>query len=269
MSQDSFVAVRRSPGAPPALWGGFVLFLALVVGISWIARARSPLRTFAAPGVQVIALEDYRFAPKRLVWHAGETITVKLVNAALPPTGHEHEIMIGQAAAMRSGPLGVLPGHGFNVPFFGSTRIEVLDARGVKMIMAPNLKVLGGDLEPMAMGGMAGVDMAMPGEKAAPEGGGDHAEPPAAMDMGGMAMAMQMYVGRWVSAAEREELAKSMDEMRGDNMFLIAPGGSLTIRFTVPEKGGLWEIGCFAGEGSHYIAGMRALVQVVGREGGH
>jgi plastocyanin len=47
-----------------------------------------------------------------------------------------------------------------------------------------------------------------------------------------------------------------------DFMAVIDPGGSLTFSFTVPDKPGDWEFGCFQQEGQHYLNGMKGVLTV-------
>lgn len=48
-----------------------------------------------------------------------------------------------------------------------------------------------------------------------------------------------------------------------DFMAVVDPGGSLTFRFTVPDRPGTWEFGCFQQDGQHYLNGMKGTVTVV------
>lgn len=50
-----------------------------------------------------------------------------------------------------------------------------------------------------------------------------------------------------------------------DFMAVVAPRGSLTFRFQVPDRPGEWEFGCFAQDGQHYLNGMRGVVTVAAR----
>lgn len=50
-----------------------------------------------------------------------------------------------------------------------------------------------------------------------------------------------------------------------DFMAVVAPRGSLTFRFQVPDRPGDWEFGCFAGDGQHYLNGMKGVVTVTAR----
>ncbi len=43
---------------------------------------------------------------------------------------------------------------------------------------------------------------------------------------------------------------------------VVAAGGSVTFTFTVPNKVGRWEYGCFQQTGAHYRNGMHGLVEV-------
>lgn len=60
-------------------------------------------------------------------------------------------------------------------------------------------------------------------------------------------------------------LAKgAMNMSQGESfMPVMGPQGRLTISFTVPDKPGVWEFGCFQQSGQHFLNGMRGKVNVV------
>lgn len=43
----------------------------------------------------------------------------------------------------------------------------------------------------------------------------------------------------------------------------LTPGGTATIRFTVPDRPGTWTYGCFDGSGEHFLNGMRGTVTIL------
>lgn len=49
------------------------------------------------------------------------------------------------------------------------------------------------------------------------------------------------------------------------NLMLVlrGDGGTLTLTFTVPNRPGRWEFGCFAQDSQHFLNGMRGTVDVV------
>ncbi|MCL5012499.1 MAG: twin-arginine translocation signal domain-containing protein [Firmicutes bacterium] len=49
----------------------------------------------------------------------------------------------------------------------------------------------------------------------------------------------------------------------GDFSPTLKPGGSLHISFTVPNKPGIWDYGCFVQEYIHYRTGMRGKVRIL------
>ncbi|MBI2774337.1 MAG: hypothetical protein HYX56_07590 [Chloroflexi bacterium] len=54
-----------------------------------------------------------------------------------------------------------------------------------------------------------------------------------------------------------------MDEPSDIGMMLVDKGGSpVTLVFTVPDKVGEWEMGCFEDDGTHYDEGMKGKVIV-------
>jgi plastocyanin len=59
--------------------------------------------------------------------------------------------------------------------------------------------------------------------------------------------------------------AQAMTRPGMDFMAVVAPRGSLTFRFQVPDRPGDWELGCFAGDGQHYLNGMKGVVTVTSR----
>jgi len=271
---------------------GVSLLVLLVLALLGLGLSR--LRTLPAlyagtleagkPGAFTLVMRDYRFFSDRMQWRTGEQVTLRIVNASQAIPGKDHEFMIGSTPALNAGPLGLEPGHGFRLPFFGDTQIEILEAKGLKMAMATNLKVSAGGLEavPMNMGGPGpeGTGAAMPGMDMGGQGGGPPSAPQgqqmpgmempstAGGGMAGMAMGLQMYLNQSLPQQERRDLSEEMGNMSGDNMFLLAPGGSVTLRFRVPDRPGLWQFGCFAGEGQHYLNGMDGTIAVMVNGGG-
>jgi plastocyanin len=47
-----------------------------------------------------------------------------------------------------------------------------------------------------------------------------------------------------------------------DFMAVVDPGGSLRLSFTVPDRPGDWEFGCFQQDGQHYLNGMKGVLTV-------
>ncbi len=49
----------------------------------------------------------------------------------------------------------------------------------------------------------------------------------------------------------------------GDFSPTLQPGGSIKLSFTVPDKPGLWQFGCFVQEYIHYRTGMRGTINIL------
>ena len=49
----------------------------------------------------------------------------------------------------------------------------------------------------------------------------------------------------------------------GDFSPTLQPGGSLTLTFTVPNKPGIWQFGCFVQEFIHYRDGMKGVINIL------
>ncbi len=49
----------------------------------------------------------------------------------------------------------------------------------------------------------------------------------------------------------------------GDFSPTLQPGGSIKLSFTVPDKPGLWDFGCFVQEYIHYRTGMRGQINII------
>lgn len=43
----------------------------------------------------------------------------------------------------------------------------------------------------------------------------------------------------------------------------LKPGGTITLKFTVPNKPGTWDYGCFVQGYMHYLAGMRGTINIL------
>lgn len=54
-----------------------------------------------------------------------------------------------------------------------------------------------------------------------------------------------------------------MGEMMNQFMAVFSPGASLTLSFTVPDKPGDWEFGCFQQDGQHFLNGMHGTISIL------
>ncbi len=120
-----------------------------------------------------------------------------------------------------------------------------------------------GQAQDGAMAGGSGAGGAMTGGDSGAGGmsGDGMGSSGAAGGMGGMAMDMFMskdLVGKLEPEAE---------DMKGNFMLVVQPGGRFTMSFTVPDKPGEWTYGCFQQSGEHFLNGMKGTVTILPREG--
>lgn len=54
----------------------------------------------------------------------------------------------------------------------------------------------------------------------------------------------------------------------GDFSPTLEPGGSIDLTFTVPNKPGVWQYGCFVQQYIHYMAGMRGTIDILPAKSG-
>lgn len=114
----------------------------------------------------------------------------------------------------------------------------------------------------MAGGSDAGTGMPSDGSSAGgmPGNGMDGA----AGGMGGMGgMAMDMFMSKDLVG----KLEPEAEDMKGNYMLVVQPGGRFTMSFTVPDKPGEWTYGCFQQSGEHFLNGMKGTVTILPREG--
>lgn len=76
--------------------------------------------------------------------------------------------------------------------------------------------------------------------------------------------AMDMYISKDLEGQVEPE----MEEMSGNFMLVLEPGGSFTMTFTVPDEPGTWTYGCFQQTGEHFLNGMRGTITVLPASGG-
>ena len=94
-------------------------------------------------------MDDYWFSPERLVWRAGETITITILNRSSSQPGAAHEIMFGRRPLREDGILGPVQGDGFEEQLLDGVTIELLAGDGVTMIMAEEARLAG--VDPMSL----------------------------------------------------------------------------------------------------------------------
>lgn len=115
---------------------------------------------------------------------------------------------------------------------------------------------------------MPGMQMPTPtpGMAGIPMGPG----PTPTAEMGGMPMAPSPPAGPSEAPGmvpmymSRDRLGLPMPPARAMDQFMavLAQDGVLTISFVVPDRPGVWEYGCFAQTGQHYLNGMRGRLEI-------
>lgn len=220
---------------------GLVFFMSIVIAALLVATAcgqgsSTSGGTLVEDEVQ-ISLSEYKFDPANLEVRAGSTITIRLVNDS--QENKEHELMIGREVKM-GGDFGDQP-DGFERDFFEGVEVELVDAKDVMMLMAGEATLTGEKAQEllgmeMDMGMDADMDMGESGRESGMEGG---------MESGD------------------DHAGEGADDHAGF-MIELEPGGTATLRFTVPEdKVGEWTIGCFSQDGQHFGEGMKGTLTVV------
>lgn len=213
-----------------------------------------PVPSYAqGPGRYYVREGDFSFSPDSLVWRVGQRVSLTLVDDATGNPPRTHEFMAGRGGprAERNAFGELIPTGGFRTDFFKGVTVSVSRTSKVTMLMSglgvqvagPAAKAPfvmqapaagGGAMPGMSMPGMSMPGMSMPGAK---KGGGA---------MPGMQM----------PAAGGETQADGF-------MLVLDPGGAATLTFTVPDKPGRWEFGCFRQDGQHYLNGMKGTITVV------
>lgn len=241
------MSAHQAYPARPVSWGrslgvsALAFVLVAVAGAAlWIVGRPSPAFT-TAPGSMALSAFDYGFSPDRMTWRAGERITLTFSNDNSPPLsasisdpeaswGVIGEFLRGVSPAIK-GALGkpheLMMGRGGPVAEQTVFGPHVVGGFETDFFEGVEVELL--DAE--------GVSMLMPGD--AFVSGLEQ------LDMSGMDMGQ---MGEHGGAPQL--------------MLLLEPGGRATIRFTVPNKPGRWEFGCFQQSGQHYANGMRGIVTV-------
>ena len=279
------------------------LVVVVVLGLGALGLERSRAVSGEAPGEYRLVMTDYAFAPSHLSLPPGERVTLTIVNQSQSVPGKEHEFMLGQVPIVENSPFGLVPGDGFKLPLLVNAEVEVTEAQKVTMLMPGSTILTGSRLEEL----LVPVEGEMPGMEATPSPGPATPAPeptmapmpgmegtptqtmapmpgmemltPTMAPMPGMEeMPMQavptatpaampgmspMFVSRDL-AGRATPPARAMDQF----MAVLADGGVLQISFVVPDEPGVWEYGCFAQNGQHYLNGMGGTIEIVGRAGG-
>lgn len=118
---------------------------ALTVLAAWGANSAPAGRT----GEYTIVMDDYSFAPRRLTWRAGETVTVTVLNRSSSRPGKPHEIMFGRVPLREVGAFGSVQGDGFEQQLLDGATVELLAGERVTMVMADTARLVGAD--PMSL----------------------------------------------------------------------------------------------------------------------
>ena len=114
-----------------------------------------------------------------------------------------------------------------------------------------------------SMAGGADAGAAMAGSGSGPGGVAGNGMDSAGAPGGMSGMAMDMFMSRDLVG----KLEPEAEDMKGNYMLVVQPGGRFTMSFTVPDKPGEWTYGCFQQSGEHFLNGMRGAITVLPREG--
>lgn len=141
---------------------------AIVLGLGTVAWSATGRSREDFPGTTIV-MTDYAFSPSRLVWRAGQRVTLSVVNRSVADPAKVHEIMFGRGPRLKADAFGTaIPAGGFETPLLAGTRIEVEGGGELSMLIAPGSQLSGVDPQSlvvpapgMAMGEMPDQFMAM------------------------------------------------------------------------------------------------------------
>lgn len=145
------VEARTSPSLS---WGrslgASALVFALVAALAalWVTSRPSPAY---APGGTALSGFDYGFSPGHLTWRVGERVTLTFTNDSSGIPGKDHELMMGRGPVAEATAFGPRVVGGFETDFFSGVDVEVLEAKGLSMLMPGDAHVSGIDLSGMQM----------------------------------------------------------------------------------------------------------------------
>jgi len=207
-------------------------------------------------GTVTIELSESLFTPSNIEVTAGTTVRFVLNNVG----AEEHEFMIGRTVSSAPGYPDT-----FETDFFHGVNVEVIgDPGGMVMAGEAMLKRNGSmamdddhseGSEGMAMddddsGGSEGMAM-----------DDDHSE-----DSEGMAMDDDESDGSEGMAMD-DDHSEDSEGMADDHGFMVSQlagvDGVVVVVEIPDDKEGVWEIGCFVDEGTHYEDGMTGTLTVV------
>ena len=194
-------------------------------------------------GTVTIELSESLFTPSNIEVTAGTTVRFVLNNVG----AEEHEFMIGRTVSSAPGYPDT-----FETDFFHGVNVEVI-----------------GDPGGMVMAGEAMLtrngSMAMDDDHSEDSGGmamdDDHSE-----DSEGMAMDDDESEGSEGMAMD-DDHSEDSEGMADDHGFMVSQlagvDGVVVVVEIPDDKEGVWEIGCFVDEGTHYEDGMTGTLTVV------
>lgn len=131
---------------PGQLLGAGVAALVLVAaGIAWSAAKTPPI----GPLQTTIVMTDYQFAPNHLTWHAGDRVTLTVVNESQAQPPKPHEIMFGRGPMEEEGPFGPVQGDGFQTALLSGVALDIEQGSDLTMLMAPGSQLSG--VDPMSV----------------------------------------------------------------------------------------------------------------------
>lgn len=232
-----------------------------------------PLRVDAAQGVSMLMVgglsltgdADALLAPAMggMSGASGDAMGDGMSASAMSGAGASGDTLSGESMSGAGTTGDAMTGDAMTGDAMTGDGATTVDMAGADVAGAPGA-------DAASAGGMASAEMDAGGldpgsmgvdASAAPGPGMDSAGADAGgMDMGGMDMGgMQMYLSEdMVGKVEPET-----EEMKGNFMLVLQPGGSFTMTFTVPDKPGSWTFGCFQQSGEHFLNGMRGTITVL------
>jgi len=182
--------------------------------------------------------EGMNFSPETIVVTAGQTVRIILENHG----SKDHEFMVGQTLVYTE--MGAP--NGFEVDFFEGIEDQVHVELGAGTMLMIDGKTVAMGGEDMPMGGDDEMGVEGEGDMGMEEEAGE----------GGMPMEGDGH-------DDEEGTTVHLEDHAGWMVMDNAGSGATIIEFIVPEdRIGVWEMGCFEDDGTHYEDGMRGTLIV-------
>ncbi|HZE14568.1 MAG TPA: hypothetical protein VE197_02025 [Mycobacterium sp.] len=200
-----------------------VLFVLIGTGVG-VWWTRSDAPAYAqGPGHFYVVETSYHFSPSHMVWHVGERISLTLVDEDQSHPPKVHEFLVGR------GQLWSVPTPFGHRKLTGGWHIDFFS--GVTVSISHGHDVVG----------LQHPNNAVTGPDA-------HAS----------------WVTRFGHLAPNGPPKFGYHVAPPDQQVVLGGRhGTVTLTFTVPDKPGLWQYGCFHQDALHYLNGMRGTVNVV------